>query len=505
MPYKTIAELPETFNNLPDEAKRQAMAVINDLLDKKEPEESAIKQAWGAIKASWEQDKDGKWVKKAPKMNELPTIDIPDQEILGVGTWPASPAPIKVTEAMLTDLVTAAAELTATSNYEPPIKLGHDDGQKLLQADGFPAAGWVHNIRKVGDKILCDFKQVPAKLGEIINAGGYKKKSPELRQNYVSGGKTYPWVIRAVSILGADIPACKSTSDIQALYAAEADASIIVLYEPSLDRQAQAIRDAYYAAFQRKETAVMPSPSEYVRDIFADNLIVERGGELWQIPYTQDDTGIHFNIDKAIKVEQVYQPKAVEAPATSNATDKATEDPATAVADDKTIKGTEVEMEKQLRTLLGLDDKGDVLAAATALKKKADAELTSLTEKASIQTKLTETETKLSEAVTKEKAATTKLAEMERDGRVSKAMKDGKIVPAQKAWADNYALTDPAGFDAFIVAAPKAIQLGEKGAEGGDPNEIQLSEEEIDIAHKTGVDLAKLKASKAAEAAKSKK
>lgn len=425
MPYKTIAELPETFNNLPDEAKRQALAVVNDLLDKKEPEASAIAQAWAAIKGSWEQDEDEKWVKKAAKMNELPTVDMPDQEILGIGTWPAHPKPIDITHDVMDSLISAFDEIKAGgANYEPPVKLGHDDGQKLLQADGYPAAGWVKSLRKNGDKLVAHFGQVPQRIAELINAGAYKKKSSEINANYSVGGKVYPWVLKAVSILGADIPADKSISDMVARYTEQT--STYVFYEPL------------------SPTAAIPA--------------VEAAKEI-----------LESSVDKT------------------------------------TLEETEVAMEKELRTLLGLDEKGDVLAAVTALKSKAEANTVALTEQESLKTKLAATETKLSEVTTKAQTATTKLAEIERDGRVSKALKAGKIVPAQKAWADQYALTDPAGFDAFVIAAAPVIDLTENGAEGGDPAEIQLTEEEIDIARKTGVDLAKLKASKAAEAAKSKK
>jgi len=66
MPYSSIADLPPTFKNLPSGAKSIALAAVNNLLSKGESEESAIRQAWGAVKKSYKQEGD-KWV----KMEEL--------------------------------------------------------------------------------------------------------------------------------------------------------------------------------------------------------------------------------------------------------------------------------------------------------------------------------------------------------------------------------------------------------------------------------------------------
>ncbi|MDI3547896.1 MAG: hypothetical protein PWR10_1548 [Halanaerobiales bacterium] len=52
-----------------------------------------------------------------------------------------------------------------------------------------------------------------------------------------------------------------------------------------------------------------------------------------------------------------------------------------------------------------------------------------------------------------------KMAEKERDELVQLAMKQGKITPAQKEWAKQYALNDPKGFKAFIDKAPVVVPL----------------------------------------------
>lgn len=52
-------------------------------------------------------------------------------------------------------------------------------------------------------------------------------------------------------------------------------------------------------------------------------------------------------------------------------------------------------------------------------------------------------------------------ARRDADEAVTLALRAGKITPAQKAWAETYALSDPKGFAAFVEKAPQVIPLGE--------------------------------------------
>ena len=61
-----------------------------------------------------------------------------------------------------------------------------------------------------------------------------------------------------------------------------------------------------------------------------------------------------------------------------------------------------------------------------------------------------------------------RMEERERDDRVAAALKSGKITPAQKEWADEYAMSDPAGFDRFIAKAPVVVPLERLPEGGGD-------------------------------------
>ena len=82
-----------------------------------------------------------------------------------------------------------------------------------------------------------------------------------------------------------------------------------------------------------------------------------------------------------------------------------------------------------------------------------------------------------------------KLAEKNRDERVSKAMSgpNPKITPAQKEWAEKYAMTDPVGFDTFVKIAPVVIQFGEIGHQGNEPGEAEDTKAEAETGEKLGV------------------
>jgi len=105
--------------------------------------------------------------------------------------------------------------------FLPPLKLGHMDDadtKKLLKKEGMAAFGWVKNLRVEGQKLLADFTDVPRRLGELIKKGAYKRVSAEIYWNYKRGASTFPRALKAVALLGAEIPAITDLKDVEALY-----------------------------------------------------------------------------------------------------------------------------------------------------------------------------------------------------------------------------------------------------------------------------------------------
>ncbi len=72
------------------------------------------------------------------------------------------------------------------------------------------------------------------------------------------------------------------------------------------------------------------------------------------------------------------------------------------------------------------------------------------------------------------------LALRNRDELVSLALTSGKVTPAQKGWAEEYAMKDPAGFKAFLDTAAVVVPLkggippAPAGGSGGSVDDVQL-------------------------------
>jgi len=154
---------------------------------------------------------------------EKKAFDVLDVPIFKTGNWNGAP----VTDNDLDEIVRSFAEIGGT--IKPYLKLGHDKGQRLVQENGYPAAGWITNVKRVGDEIWADFKQVPEKIKSLMDLKAYGRISSEIYHNLKSGDKVYPRVLKAAALLGGDTPAINTLDDFIDLYQeSEIDAEIIV-------------------------------------------------------------------------------------------------------------------------------------------------------------------------------------------------------------------------------------------------------------------------------------
>lgn len=179
----------------------------------------------------------------------LDTEDRLNVEIWSAGTYNGD----TYTEADLEAMARSFDDLKG--EYKPYVKLGHDSSQKLLQEDGYPAAGWVTNVRRVGSRLYADIKQIPKRLAEMIDAKAYGRFSPEIWWNMKHNGKTYSRVLKAVALLGADVPANPTLADWITLYAkdfTDADLKAYHINEDSImDLKLQQSFDELKAAHEK--------------------------------------------------------------------------------------------------------------------------------------------------------------------------------------------------------------------------------------------------------------
>jgi hypothetical protein len=145
---------------------------------------------------------------KQQKRNKIENVPI-----FQAGTWKGQTYTIED----LDEIVRNTNALIKAGLHEPPIKLGHSENQKkLLEESGLPAFGYVEKLYRIGDQIFADFIDVPDKLVDWIALRHYDKVSSEIYLDYEhpKTGEKIGKVLRAVALLGADIPAVKGLGSI---------------------------------------------------------------------------------------------------------------------------------------------------------------------------------------------------------------------------------------------------------------------------------------------------
>ena len=259
MPYKYPSNIPEGIKSLPAEAQKTWIDIYNNAYeqykDRAEREGLANATAWAGLKkAGWKKDKEDNWIKTETPgdLNAMElaileaysqTYELKDIEVFGKGTWKG----IKITDKDIDDIVNNTNEII--DKLKPKVKLGHGDKQDLLRKTGLPAGGWITKLKRAGDKILVDIKEVPKVLYQLIKNGAYKRISSEILAGYTepSTKKKYNKVLSAIAFLGADLPAVTNLKDIAALYDSDDNANLII-YEKTTKEVDK----------KRKEVYIMP-------------------------------------------------------------------------------------------------------------------------------------------------------------------------------------------------------------------------------------------------------
>jgi hypothetical protein len=128
-------------------------------------------------------------------MPEKETVEIKGIEIFATGVWHG--------DKYRTDDLDAMVSSFNDKGFGAPVKLGHNSEQ---EKDGQPSFGWVGRVFREGNKLLADLTDVPKKLGEAIQRKQFRQVSSEVIWNFKDG---MPRVLRAIALLGADIPEVK--------------------------------------------------------------------------------------------------------------------------------------------------------------------------------------------------------------------------------------------------------------------------------------------------------
>jgi hypothetical protein len=195
---------------------------------------------------------------KAENPEELQTFDVPGVELFAVGTWNGD----KYTTADLDEMVRAHAEIG--DQLKPYMKLGHAPGQSLLKSDELPAAGWIENLRREGDRLVADIKSVPKRIYQLLKAKAYRRRSAEILCNFKTGDKAYRYALKACAFLGGEMPAVHSLNDVLALYAANGE---VLNYGT----------DAAMKAYDLKEENHMDPKDQRIAELEKENAALKDG------------------------------------------------------------------------------------------------------------------------------------------------------------------------------------------------------------------------------------
>lgn len=163
--------------------------------------------------------------------NETKTHTI-SAEIFSAGEWTdSSGVKMNFTMENLNQIISNFQALK--DRLKPPLKFGHSEKQIVQgQSDGDPALGWVSNVRIVGKKIVGTFSDVPTIVYEAIRTGRYKRVSSEIYNSVAINGKKTGMALRAVALLGADLPAVNNLKDLAAFLTQE-DGDDLIIYSES--------------------------------------------------------------------------------------------------------------------------------------------------------------------------------------------------------------------------------------------------------------------------------
>ena len=142
------------------------------------------------------------------------TFNLEGVEIFSEGIWNGDKYTAKDLNAMVDNF--------DETGFQPPLKLGHNEEQPEM-LDGAPALGYVNKIYTEGEKLLANFVNLPKKVYEAIKRGNYKRVSSEIYWNYKSNGMTLDRVLKAVALLGSEIPAVTNLESISGLYNKDAE------------------------------------------------------------------------------------------------------------------------------------------------------------------------------------------------------------------------------------------------------------------------------------------
>ena len=119
------------------------------------------------------------------------------------------------------DMMVSAHKATRDT-IKPPIRLGDHDQLKI-------AGGWMSDLKRQGKSLLARFSDVPPIVREAFEKKLFRTVSIGLKFDKEIAGKRWARLVDHVAVLGGELPAVKSLTDLQA-YMGEGVAAPVFIY-----------------------------------------------------------------------------------------------------------------------------------------------------------------------------------------------------------------------------------------------------------------------------------
>lgn len=155
----------------------------------------------------------------------------------------------KYDEKDLDDIVAASKAI----DFRPALKIGH-----TKDSPGAPAYGWVTNLRNAGGKLVADFESMHDSVVQALRDRRYDRVSSEIYFNLKRGENTFRRALKAVALLGADVPAVAGLKPLHKMEFAESGFDSVAACEQELD----VTKDAIIASLNERLVAMTELQTE---------------------------------------------------------------------------------------------------------------------------------------------------------------------------------------------------------------------------------------------------
>jgi hypothetical protein len=140
---------------------------------------------------------------------KLETKEIKDVEIIHTGNFKGREYTDKDLDMFIENFNNKIVEPVLTIDHDPELT------DKVSKEFKVSSLGYVDKLKRIGNRLYADFKQVPKLISDLIEAGTIKQRSIEFFKTFrTSAGKVLNNVLTGVTFFGNGIPAVSGMSDL---------------------------------------------------------------------------------------------------------------------------------------------------------------------------------------------------------------------------------------------------------------------------------------------------